>query len=295
MSGEGIPAEIAHDDLFGRPWNPATLLAALRSITGFAQARTIGTGSLSPGFADRLRAVAPGAAVVDASPAIWAARATKTRDELAHIAAAVAVAESGLAAMVDALHAGVTERELLGIYLERIASLGAPTPPTEGVVCITPTTGSVALRHLATDRRAAAGELVVLDAGALVAGYEGGVARTALVDAAPTSAQLDVAARCRGALDAVTASCRAGATNADLRHAWVATGEAFPPVPLVHGVGLGMEPPVIGAAIEDDTVLLAGSVLSVTSWVAAEGAGGYLERDIIVVGDGSPEVLTRQG
>jgi Xaa-Pro aminopeptidase len=62
---------------------------------------------------------------------------------------------------------------------------------------------------------------------------------------------------------------------------------------VVHGVGLGMEPPVIDAAVGDDAVLVAGAVLSVTSWVAVEGVGGFLERDLLVVGEGAPEVLTR--
>jgi Xaa-Pro dipeptidase len=104
-----------------------------------------------------------------------------------------------------------------------------------------------------------------------------------------------LAARCRSALDAVVAACRAGATGGDVRRAWAATGEAMPTVPLVHGVGLGMEPPVIDAAVGEDALLEAGSVLSVTSWVAVEGIGGFLERDLVVVGEGVPEVLSRFG
>jgi Xaa-Pro dipeptidase len=295
VSDEGIPAEIDHADLLCRSWNPATLLAALRTIPSLVEARTIGTDSLSPGLTGRLQALAPNAAVVDGGPAIWRARATKTRDELAHIGAAVAVADSALTAMIDALRPGVTERDLLGVYLERIASLGAPAPPTEAVACATPSTGPVSLRRVASDRPIAAGQLVVLDAGAFVAGYEGGVGRTRLVGAAPTSAQQELATRCRHALDAVIGACRAGATNVDIRQAWATTGEPFPPVPLVHGLGLGIEPPVIGGASEDDVVLVAGSVLSVTSWVAAEGAGGHLERDVVVVGDDHPEVISRHG
>ncbi len=293
VSAEGIPAEITHDDLFGRPWNPATLLDALRSIPGFAEARTVGTDSLSPGLSGRVRAGAANAQVIDGGPALWKARLAKTPEEIALITAAVDIASEGLHAMVDALCPGITERELLGVYLERIASLGAPTPPTEGVVCATPATGPSPLRRVATARRVAAGELVVLDSGALVGGYEGGVGRTYVAGAEPTSAQLELGARGRGALDAVIAACRAGATGANVRQAWMATGEALPPAPFVHGVGLGMEPPLIGTPADDDVMLAAGSVLSVTSWVVAEGAGGHLERDILVVGDGPPEVLSR--
>ena len=295
VSDDGVPAEIAHDDLFGPSWNPADTAAALRSIPALAAARTIGTDSSTPGLAARLRAVAPGAEIVDATPAIWAARTTKTEAELTNIAAAVAIATAGLAAMSDALRPGVTERELLGVYLERVASLGAPNPPTEGVVCATGIHGVPVLRHLATDRAVEETDLVVLDPGALVAGAEGGIGRTRPVATVRSRPQEDLAVRCRRALDAVIDRCRAGATGHDLLQVWRSSGEALPPVPLVHGVGLGMEPPLIGAGIDDEVTLTTGSVLSVTGWVAEKGVGGWLERDLVVVGDGPPTVVTATG
>jgi hypothetical protein len=36
-------------------------------------------------------------------------------------------------------------------------------------------------------------------------------------------------------------------------------------------------------------------VLAVEAWVAAEGAGGVLEQDLVLVTDAEPEVLTRYG
>jgi Xaa-Pro dipeptidase len=60
-------------------------------------------------------------------------------------------------------------------------------------------------------------------------------------------------------------------------------------------VGLGVEPPVVGAGVGSDTVLAAGTVLALTGWVAEEGVGGFLERDLVVVGAGGPEVLTTTG
>jgi hypothetical protein len=63
-------------------------------------------------------------------------------------------------------------------------------------------------------------------------------------------------------------------------------------VPLAHGVGLGVEPPVIGAGIGRASVLSAGTVLAVTGWVAHAGAGGVLERELVLVRDGAPEVLS---
>jgi Xaa-Pro aminopeptidase len=292
VSDEGLPPELGHDTILGRPWDPGLLLAALRSVPGFTDATTIGTDTSSPGLAKRLRAVAPDANVLDGGPAIWAARTTKTADEIALITAAVTIAASSLEAMTDALAPGVTERELLGVHLEHIASLGAPIAPTEGVVCVTPHSGPVALRRVASDRQARDGELAVLDPGAMVAGYEGGLGRTRSVSRMTTDAQRDLATRGRTALDALLAACRAGATGADITHAWRSTSEPLPSVPLVHGVGLGVEPPVIGPGIGDEAVLTEGSVLSVTSWVAEPGVGGHLERDFVVVGAQGPTVLS---
>lgn len=296
VSDEGVPAEVAHEDLYGLSWNPANLAASLAAIPGVGDARRIGTTSSSPGFPRLIKAIAPGAEVVDGAPALWAARSTKTADEVACIAAATAVAEAGLTAMVDALRPGVTERDLLAAYLERLASLGAPTPPTEGVACATAVSGPVALRRLATADPVAEGQLVVLDAGGFAMGYEGGVGRTWVAGAAPASgAARELAERCRAVLDAVVAACRPGATGAELCRAWTATGEPLPAGPIAHGVGLGVEPPLIGEGVGAAAVLSEGTVLLVSGWVAAEGVGGFFQRDLVLVGDGEPQILSRYG
>ena len=287
VSDDGVPIEISHDDLFGLFWNPANLVASLGAIRGLGAARRVGTGSLSPGFPRLVQALAPRAEVVDGTPAIWAARAVKTSAEMACITTATAIAESALTAMIDILRPGVTRRDLLVAYLERIALLGCPTPPTEGVV---------GLGRLATDRRITDGELVMLDPGAIFGGYESGVGRTWVAGPHPVSdAQFDLASRCKVAREIVLSACRAGATGAEVRRAWHSTGEADPPVPLVYGIGLGVEPPVVDGDIGGDAVLLAGAVLSVTSYVAADDAGEYLERDVVVVGEDGAEVLSRYG
>jgi Xaa-Pro aminopeptidase len=44
----------------------------------------------------------------------------------------------------------------------------------------------------------------------------------------------------------------------------------------------------VGAA----SVLAPGTVLAVTAWVAEEGVGGVLQRDLVLVTGGGPRVLT---
>jgi Xaa-Pro dipeptidase len=297
---DGVPPEVGHEDLFGLTWNPARLAAALSAIPGLADARRVGTTSSTPGFPRLLAGAAPGAEVVDGGAALWAARLPKSPAEVERIVAATAVAEGALAAMVAALRPGASERDLLAVYLERIAAAGAPTPPTDGVVCATPTTGPVALHRLARPEPIAAGQLVALDPGGFHRGYEGGVGRTRVAGGRITAAHGELAARTQHALAAVVAACRPGATGAEIAAAWTATGEPPPPVPLAHGVGLGMEPPVVtvvpdvgvGSGIGAGAVLAAGTVLAVTGWVAEPGVGGCLERDLVLVAEDGPQVLT---
>ena len=292
VSDFDVPPEVGHDDLYGLSWNPANLAAALTAIPGLADAQRVGTTSSSPGLPRLLAAAAPQAEFVDGSGALWAARSPKSPSEVDRIVAACGIARAGLAAMEAVLAPGVTERGLLAAYLAAIAAAGAPTPPSEGVACATPTYGPVALRRIAGREPIEAGQLVALDAGGFFRGYEGGLGRTRAAGGTPSLHQAELAARGRAAVEAVIATCWAGATGSSLLEAWASTGEPLPPEPLAVGVGLGLEPPVIGSGLGAGTVLAPGTVLAVTGWVAEEGIGGVLERDLVLVTDGEPRRLT---
>jgi Xaa-Pro aminopeptidase len=288
-----VPPEVGHEDLYGLSWNPVNIAASLAAIPGLPDAARIGTSSSTPGFARLLAAVAPGAEVVDGSAAVWAARTPKSEAEVDRIAAAAGIAAAGLAAMDAVLRPGASERDLLAAYREAIAAAGAPAPPSEGVACATPTRGPVALRRIATADPIGSGQLVILDPGAFHRGYEGGLGRTRVAGGGPpTGGRTDLFTRARRARAAVAAACRPGATGADLVAAWTATGEPLPAEPLAHGVGLGVEPPVVGPGVSAASVLARGTVLAVTAWVAEEGVGGVLQRDLVLVTGGDPRVLT---
>jgi Xaa-Pro aminopeptidase len=139
------------------------------------EARRVGTDGLTPTFARLIAELVTSAELVDAAPVMQSARRTKTPDEITCLEVASAISEAALSAMEDALAHGITERDLLGIYHERIASLGAPMSPSEGVCFATPSQGLVMFRHLASDQPIRDGELVVLKPGALYAGYEAGL------------------------------------------------------------------------------------------------------------------------
>src|SRR5581483_7713174 len=80
----------------------------------------------------------------------------------------VAVVAEAMKAVIAESTPGVRERDLLARFEQRMCELGTTTPAFEG------TFGHV----FPSDRVLAAGDRVVLDAGVLVDGYEGGLGRT---------------------------------------------------------------------------------------------------------------------
>src|SRR6476469_506893 len=99
---EGIPDEIGHDHLYGLAWNPMTLIDVLKQLPGAATARRVGTDSLTPTFAQLLPMAFPDAELVDAEPALRAARRIKTADEVVALRGSLRVAEKSLATAVGA-------------------------------------------------------------------------------------------------------------------------------------------------------------------------------------------------
>jgi Xaa-Pro dipeptidase len=281
---EGVPPEVSHDQLFGLKWDPANLIPAIAAIPGLAAAKRVGSDSYSPGFEGFLAALAPGAELADATPALRRARESKSAAEVLLIEHAVAISEAALSAMEEAVEPGARERDILCAYLAAISRMGSPQPPTEGVVCATPRSGPVTLRRIPSERLLGPGQLVALSPGALYAGYEGGIGRTVIVDH-PSAAASRLAARCREALDAVIDRCRAGARGADLQSSDADV--------MIVGLGMGAELPVIGPGGGADETLVAGMVLSVQAWATEEGVGGVLLRDAVHVVDGTPRVLSR--
>jgi Xaa-Pro dipeptidase len=290
---EGVPPEIGREDLYGLVWNPVNLATALGEIAGLRTAARVGTDGLTPMFAALIADHVTAAEIVDAAPVMETARRIKTPDEITCLNVAAALAESALTAMDDALQPGVAERDLLGVYHERIAVLGAPNPPSEAVCFATPTVGPVRFRHLATDRPIGDGELVVLAPGALYAGYEGALASTRIAGSPEPPRAAELAERCARSLEALLSVCRPGNSGADLYRAWQQGGNPEPEVALAHGLGLGAEPPLIGFGRGADAVIEQDMVLCVQSWVTDVGTGGYFERVTVHIEGDGPSLLTR--
>ncbi|OMB96891.1 M24 family metallopeptidase [Mycobacterium colombiense] len=287
---EGVPEEIGHDHLYGLAWNPMTLIDVLKKVDGAEAARRVGTDAITPTFAALLPEAFPNAELVDAEPAMRAARRIKTPGEIAAMDQALRVAEHGLATALGALAPGVSERTMAGVMMEAMAAGGVSTPATQDAAWVT---SREQPWRRATAHAVDPGDLVAFAAGALANGYVAEVGRTWPVsDTADARALFE---RSNGLYDKMLAACRPGASTRDLLTAYAAAGEPVPPMPVAHGLGLGFDPPVVSetlvAAGEHD-VLEAGMVLAITGYVWQRGVGAVFRRDTVHITESGVEVLT---
>src|SRR5918995_6299072 len=172
----GVPPEIPPERLYPMSWNPATIMDAVAAVPGVGHARRIGVDGLTPLFEQLFATTLPEAQLADGEAVMRAARAIKSATDMARIHTAIAVAEEAMSAAVDALRPGVRERELKGVFEERMCALGTTTPAFEGAFCVVDGDGPV--RRLASERVVHDGDLVAMSAGVLLEGWEGSLART---------------------------------------------------------------------------------------------------------------------
>ena len=265
----GVPAEIRPRQLYPMSWNPANIAGAVAAIPGVAGARHIGVDGLTPLFEQLFATTLPSAELTDGEAVMRAARRVKSPDDVAHIRAAIAVAEDALGAAVAALRPGVREAELKGVFEERMGRLGTTTPAFEGAFCVVD--GDAPVRRFVFDRTIADGDLVAMSAGVLLDGWEGSLARTWPVGTAAREHR-ERLSRWQVEWEQALDRCRAGVPVGELRSA---------PALSVHGVGLGYE------GLEDAAVLEPG----MTVQLGLEAAG-VLGGDVLLVGDGAADVLT---
>jgi Xaa-Pro aminopeptidase len=211
---EGVPEEIGHDHLYGLAWNPLTLIEVLKNIDGAAAARRVGTDAITPTFAALLPDAFPRAELVDAEPALRAARRVKTPAETEAMGLALRVAERGLAAGVAELRPGVAERTLAAVVLEAMAAGGVSTPATQDAAWMTSREQPGRRAH---DRsRVHSGDLVAFAAGALANGYVAEVGRTWPAGGTADESVHDLFRRSTALFANMVAACRPGAATAEL-------------------------------------------------------------------------------
>ena len=263
----------------------------------------------------RLAAAAPDVELVPVEGWVEADRATKEPAEIERIAAACAVADRALAALLPEIRPDVTEANL-ALRLEWLMRTGGAEASAFGVACLSGP--EAALPHGSPgDRPVRDGTVLLFDFGAQVGGYRSDMTRTLFVGE-PSERDLriyELVARAQGAAiaaveQAAARACRTGLSAGDPAHV-LPSGRAIDAVArdvifaaghgphfghgTGHGIGLAThEAPSLGRLASDDP-LPSPTVFSVEPGVYLEGEMGVRIEDLIALDAtaGRVERLTR--
>ncbi len=302
----------ARREAVGARVEPTTydLAARWQELLGSLGARRVAVegGFVSHALWQRLEAAAPDVELVPAEGWVEAQRAIKEPAEIERIAAACAVADRALAALLPEIRPGATEREL-ALRLEWLIRTGGAEALAFDVACLAGP--EAALPHGSpAERPVLDGAVLLFDFGAQVAGYRSDMTRTLFVGE-PTERDLavhDVVARSQSAaLDAievaVAEASRDGAPLPDGRFfdaiaraaidqdgRWPAYGHG-----LGHGIGLATHEQPSLSRSAPETPLPSPTVFSVEPGIYLEGEMGVRIEDLVAIDTeaGQVQLLTR--
>jgi Xaa-Pro aminopeptidase len=248
------------------------------------------------GFAALTKAAGERTEFVRAAGTVEALREVKDAGEIAVLRLACEAADAALTDLVErgGLRPGRTEKEVGRELDSLMLDHGADGISFETIVA----TGanSAIPHHRPTDALLAAGDFVKIDFGALVCGYHSDMTRT-FVLSSPAQWQLDIYELVATAQSAGRAALAPGVPLKDVDAAsrQVIAGAGYADNfghGLGHGVGLQIhEAPGINAAAAG--TLRAGSTVTVEPGVYLPDRGGVRIEDTLVVGEETPELLTR--
>jgi Xaa-Pro aminopeptidase len=256
-----------------------------------AGARRVGVEATALSHAqwEKLAAATPEVELVPADGWVEAMRAVKTPDELERVAAACAVADRALAALLPEIRPGVTEHDL-ALRIEWLMRTGGAESLAFDVACLGGP--EAALPHgTPGDRPVLAGAVLLFDFGAQVEGYRSDMTRTLFVGE-PRERDLalyEVVRQAQAAvIEALGARVREGVVpdgrsldgvargviEADGR--WAAYGHG-----LGHGIGLAThEAPSLSRSAPEDP-LPSPTVFSVEPGIYLEGETGVRIEDLV--------------
>ena len=239
-----------------------------------------------------LQARLPGVNIRLAGGELTDLRMVKDEEELAAIRAAVRVSERALADTVALCRPGMTEKDLADELNYRMARNGAEA---QSFATIVAAGERGALAHGApSPRRIAEGEMVVVDFGAMCAGYCADLTRTLLFGEVPAE-QARVFALVDDAFHAALAAVRPGVSAADVEEAHrqvfrQAGMENYALKGLGHGIGLEIHehPRVV---IGEKQTLLPGMVFTIEPGLYLPGRFGVRTEDDVLVTQNGVENL----
>lgn len=233
--------------------------------------------------------------LVPVDGAVEKLRVIKDEHEVERLAEAAELASTALAQLLDAgeVAAGRTERQVAADLEYRMRLLGGDRPSFDTIVASGP--HSAMPHHSANDRVLTDGDLVTIDFGVHVEGFNSDMTRTFVVGEANDFSQeiYDVvlraqlagieAARPGTALIDVDKACRDIISNAGFGEYFVhSTG---------HGIGLEVhEAP--SASTRGTGELAEGMTLTIEPGIYVPGRGGVRIEDTLVITSGAPRIIT---
>lgn len=238
----GIDAEI-------RTWNEDE--EPLKLVADFLKSRNLAAAPIGMEetnrywIQDRLNRQLPGARIVSANPAVRAVRMIKTTAELRLMQAANSITLEAIRAVHPLIKPGMAGSEIRAMLAERMVASGGEDP--WALVLFGPAS---ALPHGTREpQRLAAGDMVLIDTGCAVHGYQADISRSFVVGAAPTAEQAKVWNQAiRGqqiAREALKVGAPAGSVDDAVRAAYTSWGYGpgyrLPGLSHRTGHGIGME------------------------------------------------------
>ncbi len=248
--------------------------------------------TLGIGEVERLRGHAGG---VEIAPALVdELRAVKDAHELEVLTRACDITVRAMAILATEIRVGVTERSLARRLEQLFGELGAEDRAFDTIVGSGP--HSAIPHHQPGERTLAAGDLLVIDAGARVEGYHADMTRTFIVGGRPAAWQAEIHATVLEAQQRAAATYLPGTPALecyDTARAVIAEAgfaDAFTHG-LGHGVGLQIhEAPMVGPRSTGSL----GIDMAITAepGIYLAGRGGVRIEDTLVVCDTGPRILT---
>jgi Xaa-Pro aminopeptidase len=244
-----------------------------------------------PSSAKLIQTAFPNAELVDGEAMMRRVRRIKLPEEVNAIRTSVRLTEHALAAAEAAFTLGITERQLTARFMEAMAEAGVTTPTSQDIAWVT--SRDQIWARSSRDNPIAAGDLVAFDAGLLCDGYYGELGRTMSLGAADAGTALKQ--RWDELWDRLLVACRPGAPATGFLDAYEAAGVAPPPMPVVRGLGLGNDLPLVTNALPktaSDQTIEAGMVLALTAYVWQEGIGAIYGQEPVVINESGPSLLS---
>jgi Xaa-Pro dipeptidase len=243
---------------------------------------------------EMLHAVAPQLKTAHVDGLMNGLRLVKDDEELGKMERAVAVAETAMAALLPQIKIGQTEKYIAGLLAQELLNAGSEAMPFSPIVSSGPNAASP--HAVPTDRPIGAGELLIIDWGAVVADYPSDLTRTFAVG--------DISAELRHLYEAVASANEAGKAASAPGATCSAVDEAARGVItaagygdyFIHrtGHGLGLEvheaPSMMTGNLQK---LVTGMVFTVEPGIYLPGVGGArVEDDVVITADGHRSLST---